>query len=177
MRTLVILKPDAVEDNLVEAILDRFVQAGLALRVIKRVKPSAELMNQHYPIEDTDYVRSLGHVDVENLSPEELAAVEEKNRGIIRNMQAYFQAGEVVPMVLESDGDTIQQVRDLVGKTNPAAAVPGTIRGDFGKDSYDQADREGRAVHNLVHASDSPENADREIRLWFPDRSDLVNAQ
>jgi len=63
----------------------------------------------------------------------------------------------------------VETARDLIGDTNPPDADDGTIRGDFGQDSMAQADREDRALRNVVHASEDADAARREISLWFPD--------
>jgi len=65
--------------------------------------------------------------------------------------------------------DAIHTTRRIIGDTDPANADSETIRGELGVDSMDQADDEGRALRNLIHASADPEDAGREIPLWFPD--------
>ncbi|MBO0827953.1 MAG: hypothetical protein J2P24_09240 [Streptosporangiales bacterium] len=70
-------------------------------------------------------------------------------------------------MVL-SGNRAIETVRKLVGNTLPVAAAPGTIRGDYSSDSADLANDQSRPVRNLIHASGDPEEAAREIKLWFP---------
>jgi len=83
-----------------------------------------------------------------------------------RNMD-FLKEGPVVAMVLQGN-HSIEIVRKMVGHTEPRQALPGTIRGDFFSiESYSVSDTEGRAVKNLIHASDSVENANREIALWF----------
>ncbi|MFL1696280.1 nucleoside-diphosphate kinase [Weissella kandleri] len=74
----------------------------------------------------------------------------------------YMMENEVVAMVVEGD-NVVKGWRTLMGTTNPTEAAPGTIRGDFGRDWP------GDEVRNVVHGSDTPENAEREIKLWFPE--------
>ena len=84
-------------------------------------------------------------------------------------MATFLGSGPVVAMIVEGPEGTIQKIRDLVGATSPEYADKGTIRGDYGIDSYAKANGEGRALENLVHASESVPEAAREIKLWFPE--------
>ena len=91
--------------------------------------------------------------------PEELAKThysEHEGKGFFDSLIAYITSGPVLPMVIEGD-NAISVCRTIMGKTNPQEALPGTIRGDFGLDK-------GK---NLIHGSDSPESAEREINLFF----------
>ena len=74
----------------------------------------------------------------------------------------------IMPMEVSYEGkeDIIPYTRTLVGKTNPQEAAKGTIRGDYSDDSYDKAGKEVRLVNNVIHASDSHENAERELKIW-----------
>lgn len=63
--------------------------------------------------------------------------------------------------------NAVARVRELVGKTDPVASPKGTIRGDFGIDSFAEADKTGRSVRNLIHASGTVEEAEAEIKLWY----------
>lgn len=168
-RSFVMIKPDGVKRGLTDKIIKRFTDAGLNVTTRKELMATQEILEQHYPIHDDNYVMTLGHVDVSNLSDEERTKICEKNKGIIRNMHTALRIGPVIAMIIEGPIGTVAKIREIVGKTNPAEAAPGTIRGDFGEDSYAKADAEGRSVRNLVHASGSPEEAEREIRIWFPE--------
>lgn len=91
--------------------------------------------------------------------PRELAETyygEHKGKGFYEGLIAYITAGPAVAMVLEGD-DAVATVRQMMGATDPKKAGPGTIRGDFGQ----------QIGRNLVHGSDSPESARREIGLFF----------
>ncbi len=143
-RTLVLLKPDAVQRNLVGEIIGRFERAGLKIVAMKFLLPTKEQAYTHYKINPNLPQNILDHL-------------------------AYFlSASPVVAMVLEGN-KAIPVVRKLVGATEPLKSDVGTIRGDFTIDSYDLADSEGagRAVRNLVHASSSPEDAEKETKVWF----------
>jgi len=77
-----------------------------------------------------------------------------------------LKSGPIVAMVLRGN-NSIEIVRKIVGGTEPRTAAPGTIRGDYATDSYQDADRENRAIKNIAHASESEEEAKREIQVWF----------
>lgn len=107
---------------------------------------------------------ALVALDMRTATPEVLAAhyAEHADKPFYRPLVEFMQAGPVVAAVAEGQR-VIEGFRSLAGATDPTAAAPGTIRGDLGRDW-------GAAVmQNLVHGSDSPESAAREIALWFPD--------
>lgn len=84
---------------------------------------------------------------------------EHQERPFFADLVAFITRGPLVAMVLDGGEDTWKVVRGLMGVTNPREAAPGTIRGDFALDTGE----------NLVHGSDGPESAEREIALFFPD--------
>lgn len=169
-KSFVFLKPDAVQRNLIGDIIKRFEDRGLRVTKLKMEMASPEILNKHYPLDNRDYVLSLGHVDIEGKSEEELNAIYDKNYKIIKALQDYVMEGPIVEMVLESDGDdTVALVREVVGKTDPAKSPEGSIRGDLGQDSFAEADKDGRSVRNLVHASGNDEEAAAELAMWFPE--------
>ncbi|MBI2581373.1 nucleoside-diphosphate kinase [Candidatus Woesearchaeota archaeon] len=143
-RTLVLLKPDAVQRGIMGRILGRFEDAGLKVVGMKMVWVDKKFALKHYT--------------------EELA----KRAGAhVRQMIAEFlTTGPVIAMVLEGI-NAIENTRKLVGSTEPKAAAPGTIRGDFSHMSYGYADAKKVPVKNLVHASSSKQDAAAEIKLWF----------
>ena len=145
-RTLVILKPDAVQRGLVGEIIARFERKGFQLSAMKFVQADKELLKLHYE--------------------------EHKDRPFFPSLVEYLMSGPVVAMVLQGKG-VVKGGRNLLGATNPTEAAAGTIRGDLAMET-------GR---NLCHASDSPDSAAREIKLWFgaqlvmwePDRDKWVH--
>lgn len=167
-RTLAIIKPDGVQRGLVGNILGRFERAGLKVAAMKMVWPTQEIVGQHYQQDET-YYKSVWEKakagaeergDEFNESPQELG-----DRIREANMR-YLATGPVVAFVLEGN-TAIQTVRNIIGGTNPLSADIGTIRGDLTIDDFSEADKDGRAVRNLMHASSEPEEAEREIALWF----------
>lgn len=131
-RTLVILKPDAVERGLAGEILSRFERKGLRLVAAELRRLDREIAGRHY--------------------------AEHEGKDFYEGLIAFITRSPVVVAVVEGPEDTWQVVRNLMGATNPAAAAPGTIRGDLAVDT----------AENLVHGSDSAEAAAREIALFFP---------
>lgn len=129
-RTLILAKPDALQRGLIGQIIDRFERRGLKLIGLKLIQMSDKLASEHYSVH--------------------------KGKPFYEGLISYITSGPVVAMVLEGM-DGISAARMTMGETNPAAALPGTIRGDLGMEI-------GR---NLVHGSDSQENAQKEISLFF----------
>jgi nucleoside-diphosphate kinase len=132
-RTLVIIKPDAVERGLVGEILGRLEAKGLRLSAAQLGKMPLALAEQHYE--------------------------EHRGKPFFGELLEFITRSSSLVAVVEGPEDTYATVRSLMGATDPKKAAPGTIRGDLGTEMPD----------NLVHGSDSPESAAREIALFFPD--------
>jgi nucleoside-diphosphate kinase len=142
-RTLVLLKPDAVARGLVGQVLTRFENALLKIAATKMVWMDADLTRRHY-------------FDLEDrFGP-----------AVYNAMSTFMQTGPVIAVILEGV-DAVACTRKLVGATYPDQAVPGTIRGDFAHMSKAYANSHQVAVANLVHASGNPQDAVREIEVWF----------
>lgn len=142
-RTLVLVKPDGVERGLIGEILQRFEQRGLKIIALKMVRVDRKFAEQHY----TDDIT--------------------KRRGqhVRDALLVFLIEGPVVAMVIEGV-NAVENVRKIVGDTEPKTASPGTIRGDFAHVSYGYADTKKTAIRNLIHAS-SGSDAPQEIALWF----------
>ena len=168
-KSLVLLKPDAVKRNLIGEIIKRFEEKDLKVIAMEMMTTDKDLLTKHYNLDNYDYVLTLGHVDVSNMSEDEKKERYEKNLGILGAVQDYVASGPIVKMVLEGGDDAVALIRQIVGKTDPSKADKGTIRGDFGEDSFEAADKEGRSVYNLIHASGNDEEAAVEVKLWFPE--------
>lgn len=161
--TLVLIKPDGVKRNLIGEIIGRYEKGGLKLVDLKMLTPSIELATKHYP-EDETYIRMIGEKSQQ--AGDKVDDPVEHGRKIIYATRSFITSGPVVAMILEGE-DAIAQVRKITGFTDPKTAEKGTIRGDLGEDSILEANREMRPVYNLVHASGNPEEAEKEIKLWF----------
>lgn len=129
-RTLVLIKPDAVQRRLIGTIIQRFEQKGLKIRGMKLMQITEELASRHY--------------------------AEHKERSFYKGLVAFMTGNPCVALVLEGP-HAVSVVRAMMGATFGFKANPGTIRGDFGVSNQ----------FNLVHGSDGPEAAEREIQLFF----------
>ena len=143
-QTLVLVKPDGVQRQLIGEIIKRFEQRGLKIVALKLTKIDDDLAKKHYT---EDISRRRG----------------EKVR---KNLIKYITEGPVVAMIIEGV-DAIENVRKLCGDTESKSALPGTIRGDFSHVSYKHADEKNIPIKNLVHASSNKEDAHNELSLWF----------
>lgn len=173
-RTLVIIKPDAVQRSLVGEILKRFERTGLKFAAFKFFVPKEETTWVHYGKDDEWFLKK-GTRTVEerkkNNLPIEKEAIE-YGKDIIQGCVNLFTCGPVLAIVIEGN-QSVAIIKKLVGGTEPTTSDVGTIRGDFTVDSYEIAGIDNRAVRNLVHCSDSVEEAEREIKLWF-DENEII---
>lgn len=135
-RTLVLLKPDAVQRGLIGPILARFEAKGLKIVALKMRQFPTALIQKHYEAH--------------------------RERPFFRSLVDFMTSGPVVALVLEGKG-AIDVTRRLMGTTNAAESEPGTIRGDLALSRS----------NNLVHGSDSPAAAQKELALFFPDASEI----
>jgi nucleoside-diphosphate kinase len=129
-RSLILIKPDAVQRRLAGEILRRLEERGFTIRAGKLTTASRELGETHY--------------------------AEHREKPFFGELVDFITSGPTWALVVEGEG-AIATLRKTIGATNPAEAAPGTIRGDLAVSMPD----------NLVHGSDSPESAEREISLWF----------
>ena len=174
-RTLVIVKPDGVKARIVGEVISRLERLGLKIIGIKMVRATEEQMAGFYP-SDEEWFRSVGNKSIK--SYQEMNMDIRKDMGTDDPVQvgkmvkqwlvSYMTETPIVLIVVEGN-HAIDVVRKMVGHTLPYMAAPGTIRGDYSTDSPDLANKEKRAIRNLVHASDSPESAAREVSYWFKD--------
>ncbi|MEU4268361.1 nucleoside-diphosphate kinase [Streptomyces sp. NPDC026092] len=131
-RTLVLLKPDAVRRGLIGEIIGRIERkAGWTISALELRELSQETLEQHYG--------------------------EHKGKPFYEPLMGFMQSGPVVALVVDGER-VIEGLRTLAGPTDPIAAAPGSIRGDFGT----------IVRENLIHASDSEESAARELKIFFP---------
>lgn len=167
-RSLVLLKPDTVQRSLVGEIVKRFERTGLKISALKMIVPTEAQLLEHYNKSDEWYERK-GKGVIEDLKAQGKEITKEPieyGKDIIRTIVHYMTAAPVVALILEGN-QACAVVTKVVGTTEPATSDVGTIRGDYTVDSYAHATYENRAVRNLVHQSESPEEAEREIAIWF----------
>ncbi len=168
-RTLVIIKPDAIQRTLVGEIIKRYEQIGLKLVATKMLVPTPEHVEKHYTL-DPEWRRITGEKTIKSYKDKGLKPPQddplEVTRVILGNLKKYMSSGPVIAMVWEG-AHVIKIVRKLTGGTEPLTSDVGTIRGDYVLDSYSMSDQDNRSIRNLVHASGSPEEAEKEIKHWF----------
>lgn len=143
-RSLVLLKPDALQRGIVGEILTRFERVGAKIVGLKMLVSEKDTAMQHYT---DDLAKRRG----------------EKVREMMVSM---ITSGPIVAIVLEGV-DMVEVTRKMVGATEPKSALPGTIRGDYSHVSFSHADEHNIGIFNLIHASGSPEEAVIEIGVWF----------
>jgi nucleoside-diphosphate kinase len=131
-RSLILIKPDAMQRRLAGELVGRIERRGFTLRAGKLIHVNRELGETHY--------------------------AEHREKPFFGELVAFITSGPPLALVVEGEG-AIATLRTTIGATNPADAQPGSIRGDLALAMPD----------NLVHGSDSPESAEREIELWFTD--------
>lgn len=179
-RTFVILKPDTVQRSLVGEVIKRFERTGLKFTAMKMFVPTEEKLLSHYNKDEAWFLKK-GNRIIEDLKSHGLPVEKEAleyGKDIIRTIVKYMTAAPVIGMVIEGN-EAVAVVTKLVGTTEPATSDVGTIRGDYTLDSYGHSSYENRAVRNLIHCSESPEEAEREIAIWFKEDEimDYVTAQ
>ena len=129
-RTFFMIKPDGVHRGLIGEVVHRIEKRGFKISAMKMLRISKEMASVHY-------AEHVGKVFFDDLVD-------------------FITSGPVVAMVVEGE-DSIEGIRDMMGKTDPKASSPGTLRGDFGIN----------LSRNVVHGSDSPASAEREISIFF----------
>jgi nucleoside-diphosphate kinase len=175
-RTLVLLKPDAVQRGIVGDIISRFEKVGLKIVAAKMVLADKTVLDQHYPAERKEFLEGLGKNTLRSyeemgLKPEEqFTDIDPAKIGaqVRKWLVDFMVSGPVFAMVLEGP-HAIEIVRKLVGTTLPQKSAPGTIRGDYSFDSSYLANTNKRPIRNLIHASGNIDEATVEIALWFTD--------
>lgn len=169
-RSLVILKPDAIQRSLIGEIIARFERVGLKVSAMKMAVATEEQLMRHYNKDDAWFQRK-GEGIIRDMEAHGMPITKEAieyGRDIIRVIVRYMTAAPVIPLILEGN-QAVAVVTKLVGSTEPATSDVGTVRGDYTVDSYVHATIENRAVRNLIHCSESPEEAERELQIWFQD--------
>jgi nucleoside-diphosphate kinase len=129
-RSLVLIKPDAIQRGLAGQIISHLERRGLKIVAMKMLLMDKTLAQRHYAIH--------------------------RGKAFFEDLVNFITSSPIIAIIFQGES-AIEIVRRTMGETDPAKAHPGTIRGDFGID----------ITHNLIHGSDSPENAIKEIALFF----------
>src|SRR3989344_8761448 len=171
--TFVIVKPDGVKRGLTGEIIKRIEQRGLKIIALSMETPTRKKIDGHYP-KDKKWVTRLGEKTLATYSKYNIDPKKEMGTNdpvkIGPNVRSwlldYLTSGPVVKMVVKGV-HAVDMVRKLSGQTMPIYAEMGTIRGDYSADSPAAANMDKRPVHNIVHASETPQEARHEIKYWF----------
>jgi nucleoside-diphosphate kinase len=168
-RTLVIIKPDAIQRTLIGEIIKRYEQVGLKLVAMKMMVATPELIERHYTL-DPEWRRITGEKTIKGYTDKGLVPplndpLEITNL-LLKKLVTYMTSGPIIAMVWEG-AHAVKIVRKITGGTEPLTSDVGTIRGDYVLDSYQMTDLDNRSIRNLVHASGSPKEAEDEIKHWF----------
>lgn len=180
-KTFVMIKPDGVKKGLIGEIIRRFEQRDLKVVAIEMFQPTKQQIDDHYP-KDKEWISRLGQKTLTtyqkyNIDPKkDLGSDNDYELGkMVRAwLVDYMTSAPLVRMVIEGI-HAVDMVRKIAGHTLPNMADMGTIRGDYSADSPAVANSEKRAVMNLVHASETPQEAEHEIKHWFGTRKVIFN--
>lgn len=172
-RTFLMIKPDGVQRGLTGEIIRRVEQRGLKIIALAMARPARQQMDDHYPQDET-WIRRLGEKSLATYEKygydpaKEVGTTDALAIGtLVRGWLIDFMvSGPVVKMVIQGV-HAVDMVRKLAGATMPSAAELGSIRGDYSIESAALANANKRAVYNLVHASETSEEAEHEISHWF----------
>jgi nucleoside-diphosphate kinase len=173
-RTLIIIKPDALQRGIAGDIIHRFEKIGLKIVGCKMFIPNEELLNKHYPVDREDFIIGMANKTIENATEQGIdvakmfGSSDPKKIGLQLQkwLVDFMTSAPVIAMVLEGP-HAIELVRKLRGHTLPLKAMPGTITGDYSFDSSSLGNAQARPIKNLMHASGNAEEAEFEVSLWF----------
>ena len=179
-QTYVMIKPDGVRKGLIGEIINRFERRDLKIVALEMFQPSHDQIDNHYP-KNEEWITRLGNktlttyqkygydamLDFGTIDPVVIGP--EIRKWLID----YMESSPLVKMVVQGV-HSVDVVRKIAGQTMPYLAEMGTIRGDFSIDSPALANKEKRAVMNIVHCSETPEEAAHEIKHWFLDKETYV---
>lgn len=173
-RTFIAIKPDGIQRHLLGEIIRRFENRGLKLVAAKLIAPTKEQVLKQYPDDESWYV-SLGTRTLEGYQERGIKIDKtpiEIGKMIREQLIDYISERPLLTMVWEGP-HAVELGRKTAGHTNPLKADVGSIRGDYSMESYFLADEMQRAIQNLIHASGSSQEAEREIKIWFKDEEIL----
>ena len=178
-KTFVLIKPDGVRKGLVGEIIKRFEQRDLKVVALDMFHATRKEMDSHYPKNEA-WLRRIGektmatyakygHDVKKDFGTSDLLRIGLRVRTWLLD---FMSSAPMVKMVVQGV-HAVDMVRKIIGPTMPYLAEMGTIRGDYSADSAISANMEKRAVFNLVHASETPEEAKHEIAHWFGKRASV----
>lgn len=172
-QTFVMVKPDGVMRGLIGEVVKRLEQRGLKIVAMKMIHADHAKVDAFYP-KNPEWVERLGNKTLSTfteygIDPVKAMGTDDPKKigaDVRKFIMEFMTIGPMVPMVVEGI-HAISVVRKLAGATLPVFAEPGTIRGDFSHDAPSAANLESRGIFNIVHASETKEEAAHEIKHWF----------
>lgn len=180
-QTLVLCKPDAVARGLVGEIISRLEKVGLKLVRAKLVKPNKTFVEKHYPVTE-EWLNKVGNntlADCEKYCFDVVEVMGSKDPvelgHKIHQWNVEFFTDQLVMAMVWEGVHAVEVARKLAGATVPVLATPGTVRGDYSNSSALSENGFGRTIQNLMHTSGDPNEAKREIDLWFGPNSPQPN--
>lgn len=173
-RTLIAIKPEAIQRGLVGELICKFEKRGLKMIACKMQAPDSSIIGQHYADDEEWYVSSGTKTRANYEAKGEKNLLEPREYGVLTRgkLLESLRDRPIITMIWEGP-HAIVLGRKTAGATNPLVADIGSIRGDYSHDSYEVSDETDRAIQTLVHASGSVEEAEREIKIWFKDEDIL----
>jgi len=172
-KTYLMIKPDGVRKGLIGEVIKRIEQRDMKIVALEMFQPTVEQIDSHYS-KDEKWISRLGDKSLATYAKYNMDVVKELGttdplaigKMVRQWLVDYMVSAPLVRMVIQGV-HAVDMVRKIVGPTMPYLAEMGTIRGDFSADSPAIANSEKRSVMNLVHASETPEEAAHEIEYWF----------
>lgn len=173
--TYVMIKPDGVKRGLTGEVIKRFEQRGLKIVGLQMMRPTRQQIDDHYP-KNKEWVERIGQRT--SATMDEVGGDVKKEFGttdlfeigsIVRGWLLEYMLSAPLVCIVIKGVHAVEMVRKIVGATLPREATIGTIRGDYSVDSPALATVEKRSIYNVVHASETQEEAKHEIKHWFGD--------
>ena len=172
-KTVLLIKPDGVKRGLAGDIISRIEQRGLKIIALKMIMASKEKAKNHYPgtkqwligmgNKTLENYKTYNHDPIKEIGTDDALEIGEK---IYDWLVDFLTSGPMIAILIKGI-HAIDMVRKIVGNTLPSKADMGTVRGDYSIDSPTLANKEKRAIRNIVHASGDPDEAKHEIKYWF----------
>jgi len=171
--TFLMIKPDGVRRGCIGDVIQRIEKTGLKIVALKMMIASQKKIDGFYP-SDPDWITRVGGKTLATYKKFGYDAISELGtenpleigKQVREWLMTFMTSGPVVPMAIKG-AHAVSKIRKLAGATMPTDAEFGTIRGDYSFDSAAAANRDKRAVFNIVHATETPEEANRELSYWF----------
>ena len=171
--TFLMVKPDGVRRGLTGEVIKRIERVGLKVVALQMMRPPRKTIDDHYP-KSKEWINRLGEKTLATYEKFGYDAIKElgtnkpeKIGPMVRKWLIDFMSSAPVIIMAVKGVHAVAMIRKLTGPTMPVDAPLGTLRGDFSVDSAAVANREKRAVFNMVHASETEQEAKHEIKHWF----------